>query len=78
MNNYQKSMLGEHRFRLVNNRWRCVSDEFTGTPADFCTIFGVYCVPDCTQFLRVNNYEGGVCLEFRDYGSQIRINVTPL
>lgn len=78
MTDYQQSMLGEYRFREVSGRWACVSGKYDGTPADLCAIFGVYNVPDFTQFLRVNNYEEHIQVVYRDYGAYIQFNVRQL
>lgn len=79
MTEFQTKHLGEYIFRqMPDNVYACITGNFTGTPADFCEIFGVYCVPDYCHFMRIMNREIGFMLEWRDYGGRIRINVNAL
>lgn len=71
--------LGEYIFHLMpDGIYSCISGNYDGCPADFCAIFGVYCVPDYCHFMRIMNRESGIMLEWRDYGGRIRINVNAL
>ena len=66
----------EYLFRLMDmGVFVCFNQEYDGTPADLCAEFSI-CVPDCTQFMRVKNYDEGFGFEFRNYGANlIRINI---
>lgn len=79
MTEFQVKYLGEFMFRqMSDSAYQCISGNYNGCPADFCEIFGVYCVPDFCHFMRIINREVGFMLEWRDYGGRIRINVNAL
>lgn len=81
MTDYQLRLIerGVFKFRLMDmGLFVCFDQQYEFTPADLCETFGI-CVPDCTQFLRVKNYEEGFGFEFRNYGANlIRINIYPI
>lgn len=71
----KKKGVFEYIFRPVDGIYRDVTNQFTGTLADFFLAWNIV-IDEHAQFCRI--IKDDYLIEYRAYGGRIRVNVSPV